>query len=159
MSCEDSQGWVWIEFTHAHDAERFPTAVANHMPRHDDHDHDVDDDDGGVYLRITNPLRPGSWTYEIQAADLNNLDEPRMLPPGGMADFMLSVSVRLPRADHPRVLAAVRGALCVDRAAGDTGRRQRARLPRTADTSPALPGHRSRTPCRVPGASRADEGK
>jgi hypothetical protein len=100
-SCENNvpRGWVWIEFTTAHDAESFLNIVAQ----------DYDEDADSLYQRI-NRLWQGDdiderkdWIYHVYPIDLSlehAVDEVEgtcEIVPDGPAQFMFTVSIRFPR--------------------------------------------------------------
>jgi hypothetical protein len=105
LSCQDNNGWIWIEFASSFDGERFLSHIASHLEQQ------ADDAAEPLYQRMTQPGRPGSWQYDVYAIDAKHMDqEPRQLPSGSIADFMIGFSIRFPRSDYSQVLKAAQRA-------------------------------------------------
>ena len=107
-SCEENRpGWVWIQFEHSTEAERFLNIVAQY-----------DEGMDTLYNRIRQEWVPmdaemeGEWEYSVLPKDVaveQTLVDDEYLEEScsGPSNFFFTLSIRFPRTDLPRVLERV----------------------------------------------------
>ncbi len=98
MSCQEGRdGFVWLNFETAKEAEKFMDIVAD----------DYDPVPGSMYQRMVGPVHhPDNWFYNTHADDWHLImgDDQTEEEHLGQPDFVFSLSIWFPPSDLPAVM-------------------------------------------------------